>query len=157
MFIDMNLEKMLNKIEFVKFGVYDIVINERHGEEQEGQWRETEEYYKRLLQELTLSKISMGVGAIGLALENAFIRGNENLSYKIVSVKIFEGIKGRIVRIRDSGEGFDYRKKIRELECCERYFVNIGNGLEALRHSKWLCSYEMDGSILNICILNEKR
>lgn len=47
---------------------------------------------------------------IGLALENAFYHGNQNNPDLPVYFNVFEGENGLVLSIKDSGNGFDYRK-----------------------------------------------
>ena len=93
--------------------------------------------------------------AIELALENAFSRGNCLDTHLPVSVKVFSGRKGHVIRIRDSGMGFNYRKKIKQMRSKEYgYAKNFGQGLLALDEPGFEASYENRGSTLNIMIPN---
>ncbi|MFA5888295.1 MAG: hypothetical protein WC852_06320 [Candidatus Nanoarchaeia archaeon] len=52
------------------------------------------------------------VNPLSLALENAFYHGNQNNPDLPVWLMAFEGDKGVVVSIKDSGNGFDFKKTI---------------------------------------------
>ena len=82
---------------------------------------------------------------------NAFGRGNRGQADLPVSVRVFEGRKGRILRIRDSGAGFDYKGALNRKKNGEVYYQNSGFGLNLLDESSEVqASYEGDGSVINL-------
>ena len=74
------------------------------------------------------------------------------------ALKSFFGKKGIVFRIRDEGEGFDYKEKIRLMEQGRVYYKNDGgSGLKLQNMLPHIYSYEGDGSIINICVLDDNR
>jgi len=120
--------------------------------------------------------------AVDLALENAFTRGHGMFfslskqeskerrrkgifpsycfvdTYLPISLKIFSGENGSIVRIRDSGEGFLYQDKIAKMEKGERYFSPFthGKGMYTMNEPGIQVAYEGAGNIINIMLLGSK-
>lgn len=91
--------------------------------------------------------------SIGHSLENAFLRGNEGVGYLPVSLTLFSGRKGKIVRIRDNGKGFDFKRKINQMRSGETdYYYGKGRGLKVMDRSWSVVSYESNGSIVNIML-----
>jgi len=115
---------------------------------------------------------------VGLALENALTRGHEMfyaLSKKEsddlikglselpskcftnidlpISIKIFSGEEGYIVRVRDSGKGFSYQECIQKKRNGEHYGKTFGTGLRVMDEPGIEISYEGTGSVINIMIL----
>ena len=69
---------------------------------------------------------------------NALIWGNQANPRLPVHVKIFEGSEGRLMRVTDAGNGFDYRTKIQQYLQGERYWQNKGCGLETLAQNPFI-------------------
>lgn len=72
------------------------------------------------------------------ALFNALLWGNRADPTLPVHVQVFEGRDGRILRVTDAGDGFDYRTKIRQLLAGEQYWQNHGNGLRNLHQNPFI-------------------
>lgn len=110
---------------------------------------------------------------LSLALENSLTRGNRNSyifnneegdkickegipvrcyreCYLPLSIKIFHGEKGFIIRIRDSGEGFPYTKIIAKKREGESYAQNFGKGMYVMDKEGVEVAYEGTGSTINI-------
>ena len=84
---------------------------------------------------------------------NAIGHGNKNQTDLPVSIKIFKGNKGYVVRIRDSGKGFDFENTLLKLRKGEKYFKGSGCGFCLFYDSRYCnVSYEGNGSIVNIQI-----
>jgi hypothetical protein len=75
-------------------------------------------------------------GVLCEALSNAFCHGHRKNPEKPIELKIFLGIKGLIVRIKDSGDGFDLRRVTEEFKKGKSYFHLSGNGLKRMIHSE---------------------
>lgn len=102
--------------------------------------------------------IPYGAYIISVALENAFYHGNQNNPELAVNVNVFEGQRGLVISIEDSGQGFDH-KSITDLfkglhytriRPQERYFLRKGNGFQAYHIAGQKIAFEKDGRIVNI-------
>ena len=117
---------------------------------------------------------------ISLSLENAFYHGNRNDPTLPVIVKEFQGTRGIIVQIQDSGKGFDVNRVVRKyvelkkaIEVAKkekdyeklrgldrpteelRYFTRWGRGFSALVTSPFTILFENNGSMVNILYTKE--
>ncbi len=109
-----------------------------------------------------------------VALENAFYHGNRNNPMLPVSFKVFAGSAGQVVRIRDSGIGFDTDKITNTLKRVEkrlgkpllstyegrdflkakdRYFMRSGGGFAFYHGAREAISFDNNGSSINILYL----
>lgn len=108
-----------------------------------------------------------GPHVVGVAFENAFYHGNQNNPDLAVRVRMFEGAKGALIRIKDAGKGFDYKKKTRQVrEAGERqlnvyskpdslpaelkYFSRKGGGFYAYYIDYCRIFFEEKGSAIGI-------
>lgn len=114
-------------------------------------------------------KRQAGEGIICKILENAFYHGNQNNPLLPVSVKVFEGKKGMIIRVRDSGIGFDFKKVIDTVHAAaekdpwfgyksewkkeEKYFKRAGEGFRGYHFHLGTISFENNGTIVNLMLL----
>ncbi|MFH1637415.1 MAG: hypothetical protein ABIB71_03250 [Candidatus Woesearchaeota archaeon] len=106
-------------------------------------------------------------GLMCLALENALCHGNQNNPELPVTLKAFKGKKGMVVRIRDSGIGFDYKSKIKSVKNLankayyledmhkrvgknDKYFSRLGTGLWFFQLNPAIVSFENNGTTVNI-------
>ena len=151
-FVNRTLGEMLDKIKFTHLGLYEIVIPEKNGQFEGGYTRPNSKLYHEIRQAVKERTGRSLDGFLNESIANAMGRGNQNTTYLPVSFKLFFGEKGIVFRMRDSGEGFDYTSKIRQLRSGEKYFQNSGAGLAMLEKSPFEASYEGNGNILNICI-----
>ncbi|MFH1173534.1 MAG: hypothetical protein V1725_00180 [archaeon] len=109
---------------------------------------------------------------LSMALENAFYHGNQNDPTLPVTIKAFQGIRGVVVRIRDSGVGFDFKKAVEQLKQIEhqniplylhpeqvpenmRFFSRKGRGFYAFMYSSPIISFEANGSAVNMLYLKK--
>jgi len=118
----------------------------------------------------TPSPFSLAVLAAALAIENAFVYGSSPVKFEI---KRFSG--GYILSIEDSGEGFDFRKKVSAFLGFLRYIEennltesqrarlekafyasNLGNGMRYMHASLFKCFFEGRGNIVKMLLLEEK-
>jgi len=82
---------------------------------------------------------------------NALLWGNRKDPKLPVHIEVFEGAEGRILRVTDAGDGFDYRKKVQQLLESEKYWQNEGNGLRNLAHNPCIqVSYDNPGNYTNM-------
>ncbi len=75
------------------------------------------------------------IGSKGLlceALSNAFAHGNRKDPKRPIAITIYEGNKGLIVRIKDSGRGFNIDGVIDEYSRGKSYYHTAGNGLRLM-------------------------
>ena len=108
-----------------------------------------------------------GGHVVGVALENAFYHGNKNDPQLPVGVKVFEGSKGVLVRVKDAGSGFDYKRKeeqVREIAKKKlpiylkpdeipgglKYFLRRGGGFYMYHVCPSKVFFEEGGSVVNI-------
>ena len=84
------------------------------------------------------------------AVTNAFERGKPPVTFQI-----FTGKKGHVLRIEDSGEGFDYQSKIAEMKSgSEEFYQRSGGGFKTFERKPYQVSYEIKGNVFNLQILN---
>lgn len=74
-------------------------------------------------------------GILCEALSNAFCHGNRKDPYKAIVVYVFKGEKGLLVRIKDSGPGFDVQSVYHRFCNNKQYYSTAGNGLRLMAHS----------------------
>ncbi|MBU0457228.1 MAG: hypothetical protein ABH824_02855 [Nanoarchaeota archaeon] len=160
---EFTLENALKIIAPYKLIKQIKIIPAKNGKLQEsstGQlyWRESPELNDFIFKRLKISarKNTQIWDAISLGLENAFWRGNKNNPQLEVIVRIFLGKNGKIIQIKDSGNGFDYVKKIKLLKSGGNYASGLGRGLKALNKVDSISAgYQGKGNILNIVVRSE--
>jgi len=87
------------------------------------------------------------------SLSNALSRGNKYDPSALTSLKVLECNDGYIVRIRDSGQGFDPYEICGKREQKEQEaFRGIGAGFDFFTHPDTLVSFENNGTTLNLVI-----
>ncbi|MBI2581582.1 ATP-binding protein [Candidatus Woesearchaeota archaeon] len=89
-------------------------------------------------------------------LSNAVERGNGGVLGLPIWVEIYEGNKGYVLRVKDSGKGFDFKEVIRTMKEGKRYFKNEGNGFRLYDQSAHEVFFEGQGNIVNILIRNNE-
>jgi anti-sigma regulatory factor (Ser/Thr protein kinase) len=75
------------------------------------------------------------IGSKGLlceALSNAFAHGNRKDPHLPIGVTIHQGTRGVVVRIKDSGKGFDIDGVLEEYSQGKSYYHTAGNGLRLM-------------------------
>ena len=142
---DHSLEQMLDMIEFKEMIHEGIIKDELYMD------------YRNRLYELILEQgkpyanhLFRSGRIVGLGLENAYAHGNKGDESLPISIKVFEGIKGLVVRIRDSGEGFDFKKTQKKFENEEKYYNGFGGGFKRYNQKEYLVSFENKGTTINI-------
>ena len=83
-------------------------------------------------------------------LRNAIHHGNKTDPTLVVSLELIECHSGYIIRIKDSGPGFDVEDKQRAILERKKYFHHYGEGMKAIFFSNTKITYEDKGSIWNI-------
>lgn len=158
--VNKTFEQMQEEIGFKKFSRYDNICPEKNPElfyrssfednsniflPKSGYIRELlgpsrfSDYHEQLIHEILL---------------NAHQRAHNCNGSMNISIKVAEGSRGYILRFRDSGNGFDFKDKIKKMGLGEKYYEGEGCGLLNLTESDIEASYEGDGSILNVMIMN---
>jgi len=87
--------------------------------------------------------------ALGLAEENSIRHGSDNSTFTY-SIKLFIGSNGKLVRLRDSGNGFDSCKTIADFRRNKRYFTIGGAGFRSYDDPLLEVSFENNGTTINI-------
>src|SRR3989344_4894936 len=74
---------------------------------------------------------------------------------KSLSIKVFEGNNGVVVRVRNEGTGFDYQAVLQKINLGNRHSQNVlgGNGLRMLAQPYLFISYEDKGRAINLLYL----
>ncbi len=94
-------------------------------------------------------------GAVELAIENSLTRGHLCEEQYHLSVKLFSGSGGIVIRIVDSGEGFPFKQYIRERHRGDMSHVQgQGTGGIILSYPVFEVAYEGKGNIVNIMALS---
>jgi len=131
------IEDLIDEIKFKEFGSYYIIEGDNLSGQVLGCARKISENHPLLSKHYEL---------IAEMLLNATSRGNNNDPNLSASVKVILGEKGWIVRIRDSGEGFDYNKVLRYDS-----YQGTGNGFRLLRkHDELEFSFQDGGRTFNL-------
>ena len=86
-----------------------------------------ENWLKELRHELIGEK-----GILSEALSNAFCHGNHRDAFIPMEIEVYKGDLGVIVRIEDSGEGFNVNELRKKFERGKHYFNLAGNGLRRM-------------------------
>jgi hypothetical protein len=79
---------------------------------------------------------------------NSFERGEQP-----VFIKLYQGKNGSILKIRDSGQGFDLEKKLEQMKNGEKYFKRQGCGLKSFQENKNIIFYQGKNNIVNFVYL----
>jgi hypothetical protein len=153
-----SFEKMLEEIDFKSWVRYDIISPSSHPElfrkvelfdeslKVRSKFRIPNEKYQRSIR--TERRIDYEL--LNEIFYNCFGHGNNEEYWQPVSIKVFEGTKGCVMRIRDSGVGFDYEKALQQ-----EYRPGRGCGVYHYQKNYYEISFEGNGSILNVKTLPE--
>lgn len=166
---NLSLTDMLEKIRYEpadRPSAYGTVIPSENGELVSGSgnlpavWREKmgtdlmacDGWLDQLFIEAGMEPIASDAGlrlAAGLSMENAFLWGNKNAASLPVEVKLYATDIGCVVRIKDSGIGWDYNDIKPQ---------NLNKGIQTL---DWLpgghYNWEDNGTALNIMVINAEK
>jgi hypothetical protein len=158
-FIKKSLTEMLEEIEFRGLGSFDYIVPNENKQINPGNGLIiTEEYYHQLQEDLknyvSVKRLPM---SLVFAIENAYMRGNNcsdnlrkiNNGHLPIGIKSFYGKEGMVIRIRDSGKGFNF---VNEIEKCN--FRGEIHGMAMMDACLSEVSYEGNGSVVNIMIKN---
>ncbi len=88
--------------------------------------------------------------AVEAAFHNSIMYGNKKDTGLPLKVKVFKGLKGVVIQIEDSGEGFDFKETQRKWENGETYYQNGGNGWKFFNRPYVQVSFEGKGNIINL-------
>ncbi len=153
-----SLEEMLDEIGFESFARYDFLVPlEMH-------WKVLftfDDYLGELSRFLNTFSIEITDGTgrgdgdcpTAAALSNAYSHGNKEQDEYAITVKVFTGKRGAVIRIRDSGEGFDFEETARKFESGERYFYYAGGGFRTYATAVAEVAFERKGSTVNLMYL----
>jgi|GEM_PF-1101132 len=75
-------------------------------------------------------------GILSEALSNAYYHGHAKSTVQPIKVRVYVGVRGLIIRIKDSGNGFSIRNIYEKFENGKAYFHTAGNGLRLMIFSK---------------------
>jgi hypothetical protein len=150
-----SIDEMLEAIGFTHLGLFEVLVPSQQPELfrvfndafSQGIPVPTMAYIDRVIQKTGLAKF-----VINEIFLNAFDHGNHGIPYLPVSVKIFEGTRGNVLRVVDSGEGFDYQGIIRNMRAEQEYpHKRAGWGMGAFYcYPEFLVSFEGKGNIINV-------
>ena len=76
-------------------------------------------------------------GILGEALSNAFSHGHGKDPALPISVRIYQGEKGLLIRVTDSGPGFNVKAVVKDYHRGRAYFHLAGNGIRQMISSHW--------------------
>jgi len=86
-------------------------------------------------------------------LGNAYKRGNERDSEKLLTATTVMTAVGAVISIRDQGKGFDVARVVEPFARQERYFVHRGAGFSHFKKTTSVISYADGGRTLLIRFL----
>lgn len=200
-FSRLTLDQMMNRIRFFRWSAFDYIIPVEYSEcPPPEKWKAPRDYvappplpelepYSDLWQQFMVGQYrgpqrivdhfnqssrrgKRGGGTLCFIVENAFYHGNQNNPTLPVSVKVFEGSEGFVVRVRDSGIGFDVKEvcgtvrrlgkkrslpysPIMILKGRDKYYRRRGGGLMAGYLDSAQISFENNGTTANMMLLFE--
>ena len=132
-----SIDKMLREIKFRELGEYQIIQGDNPVEQIFSANDAVRNAHNCLNRYYNLGEELIA---------NAVLRGNNRDPFLMASVKVLLGKKGWILRIRDSGTGFDVDKVLKTGE-----HQGAGQGLRHLKETKEIqFNDENNGSTLNI-------
>lgn len=163
-----SLDEMLQYIgshkthEFVEhFGAFGIVARERGLKIDENEQKRYDNFLDGIIRSVPKNphpyyeSINQFLAALTLSdplnhllhefIYNSICHGNNFNINLAVTVKIFDGKNGYVIRIEDKGKGFDVDTTLRK-----RLYERGGVGLSDLKMSPFYWSYENNGSVLNL-------
>ncbi len=153
--VEKSLEELLEEIEFEESARYDYIVPQEVP-------RRVLFTFISYLQELSSFlyrykvEIENGTGygdghcPLFLALDNAFYRGNLEVEIYPITVKVFTGRMGLVIRIRDCGGGFDFKAVQEDFLQKKRYYQGSGAGFRAYNNNVASVSFEGNGSVINL-------
>jgi len=107
----------------------------------------------RLLEKYCSRYQSWVVDVFEEALANSVGHGNNCDPFVITSVKVIECKEGYIIRIRDSGKGFDPFEVVRKRDAGEHgSFMYLGEGFNIFRKINSSISFENNGTVFNMVV-----
>lgn len=111
------------------------------------------ESLKKLIDEPYIPYRSLlAIRIVGELWANAESRGNKSDPNAILSLKLIECQDGYIVRIRDSGQGFDPEEKLAQMLRGEIYYQRAGSGIRHAANPEAEVTYENNATTWNIVI-----
>ena len=158
-FVKKSLESMLNEIESTGIMKNDILIPAKNPD----LFMEVKLYADKtsikIPTDIYITSLNnlTGLGIIELVeiFSNAYERGNLKNDKLPIEVKVFDGLKGNVLRVKDSGKGFDYVDVIKKKRNGQKYFQRHGYGIGFLDDNKsYSVAYEGKGNIINVQKLN---
>lgn len=136
--VDKSIDQMLEEIEFQQMGEYQII--QGSGTDGSNIVYATDALYNA---HPFLNEHSFLIEEL---IANAILRGNNRDPFVTASAKVLLGDKGWVLRIRDSGSGFNVKRVLKNGE-----FQYNGTGLYALKVTSGIqFNFENNGNTLNI-------
>jgi hypothetical protein len=97
-------------------------------------------------------------GILCEALANAFSHGHCKNPKKAISLRVYLGVRGLVVRVSDSGKGFDVNSVIQGYLKKKVYYHTAGNGVRRMATSKQFgIFYDRSGSAFHMLYDFEQR
>ncbi len=93
------------------------------------------------------------VALVKHGLGNAYKRGNERDSHKLLTVTTTMTDIGAVIKVTDQGHGFDARRVVEKFARQERYFVHAGAGFTNFQKTTSIVSFADGGRTLLIRFL----
>ena len=141
--VNKSIEQMIEEIDYEGLGAYYILNTPDVLQTPYTMFAVQDTKNKILNSHLFLEEFNFLIEEM---LVNAIGHGNKYDASLIYSTKVLLGKKGWILRIRDSGPGFDYETTLKTEE-----YKNCGSGLKTLKASPGIeFNYENGGNTLNI-------
>lgn len=84
-------------------------------------------------------------GLLSEALSNAYVHGNQRDPSRPITVELTVGQKGYVLRVAQSGTGFDYKGIVAKYRRREHYYFIGGNGLRKLDDNRAFYAFYGDG------------
>jgi len=95
-------------------------------------------------------------GVLCEALSNAFSHAHGKDPDKLITVRVYKGEQGLLIRIKDCGNGFDVQFVIKQYAKGKTYYHTAGNGLHNMVISPFDIFYTDNGAAFNLLYLFDK-
>ncbi len=92
-------------------------------------------------------------GVLCEALSNAFSHGHKKNPVTPITIRVYKGRMGLLIRIKDRGEGFNIKTVFQKYSSGKAYYHTAGNGFKNMADSPFDIFFTDNGSAFNLLYL----